>query len=112
MKKQSLDRFVDDDYASQQQKAGFNESREALNLAVTILMIGVGGLVGDAYGQQCNDSGDQIEERVGGLRQNSEAAGGDADNNLERGDGHRRQHRTGGYGALLRPHSLRTPSRT
>jgi hypothetical protein len=112
VKEQALDGFVDDDYAGQKQQAGFDEGGEIFHLAVTVLMVGVGGLVGDAHREEGNGGGDQIEEGVRGLGQNTQAASGDADKNLEGGDGYGREHGVGGYGALFRAHGFRTELRT
>ena len=48
LKKEPLDGLVNDPDASEQQQAGFDECRKTLDLAVAVLVIGVGWLVGDA----------------------------------------------------------------
>jgi len=47
MKKEAFSGLVDDPDTSQQEQAGFDEGGEIFYLAVSILMIGVGGLVGN-----------------------------------------------------------------
>ncbi len=40
--------FVDDPGAGQQQQPGFDERRKVFNFTVAVLMVGIGGLVGNA----------------------------------------------------------------
>ncbi len=82
-KNSRLRRFVDDPDAGQQQQAGFDESGEALDLAVTVLMVGIGRLVGDANREVSDRRGHQIEARVRRLGEDAQAAGGDADHHLQ-----------------------------
>ena len=82
VEEQALDGLVDDDDARQKQETGFDEGGEILDFAVAVLVVGVGGLVGDADGKERDDRGDQVEKGVGSFGQNAEAAGGDADENL------------------------------
>ena len=49
--------FIDDPGAGQKEKCGFDERREVLDFAVTVLMLGVGGFVGDANRKECQDRG-------------------------------------------------------
>ncbi len=83
---QTHDRFVDDPDAGQQKQAGFDEGGEVLDLAVAILMVGVGGLVGDSDREICEQGGDQIQSRVRGFGEDAEAARSDADDDLSAGD--------------------------
>ena len=76
MKEEALAGFVDDPDAGQQQQAGFEEGGEALDFAVAVLMIGVGGLVGDANRKIGKRRGDQVESRVRGFGEDAQAAGG------------------------------------
>ena len=78
-KEQTQRRFVDDPGTGQQKQAGFDECGKILDLAVTVLVVGVGGLVGDSDGEKCEQRSDQIEPGVSRFRQNAEAAGGDSD---------------------------------
>ena len=56
------------------------------NFAVSVLMIGVGRLVGDANGKKSHQCRDQIESGVRGFRQNSQRAGRDPYDNFQAGD--------------------------
>ncbi len=96
--------LVDDPHASQQQQAGFDEGGKVLDFAVTILVVGIGGLVGNPHRKQRDDGGDQVESRVCGFRENSQAAGADSDHHLQRGDRRGRQHGVERHPALLAPH--------
>ena len=86
MEEQTLARFVDDPDAGQQQQAGFDEGREALDLAVTVLVLGVGRLVGDTHREVGHERSHQVEPRVRRFGQNAQAAGGDSDHHLHHGD--------------------------
>ena len=79
---QAHDRFVDHPGAGQQKQAGFNEGGEVFDLAVAVLVVGVGGLVGDSDGEIGEQRRDQIEGGVRGFGENAQAAGGDADDDL------------------------------
>ena len=48
VEEQPLHCFVDDPDTSQQQQAGFDESGKVFDLAVTELVVGIGGKIGDA----------------------------------------------------------------
>ena len=61
MKKQPLDRFIDDPYAGQQQQAGFDEGRKIFKLAMSILVIGVRRLVGNPHRKKRHQRRDQIQ---------------------------------------------------
>ncbi len=52
-KKQPQTRFVDNPGAGEQQKPGLDKRGKILDLAVTILVVGIGRLVGDADGEKC-----------------------------------------------------------
>ena len=68
VKKQPRDRFIDDPDAGQQQQAGFDEGGKILKLAVTVLVIGIGGFVGNPHGKKRHQGGDQIQSGVRRLR--------------------------------------------
>ena len=87
MKEEPLARFVNNPDAGQQQQAGFDEGREAFDFAMTVLVLGVGRLVGDANREVGHRRGHQIEAGVRRLGQNAQAAGGDPDHYLHQGDG-------------------------
>ena len=71
-------------------------------------MIGVSRLVGDPDRHQRNDGRDQIKRGVQGFRKNAQAAGGDADNDFQRGNGESGQHGVPCHRALLGAHGLGT----
>ena len=99
--------LVDDPGAGQQQQAGFDEGGKVFDFAVAVLVVGVGGLVGDADRKKGQQRCDQIEPGVRGFGENAEAAGGNADYDLEAGDDDRGQYRVPRGGALLGAHQLR-----
>jgi len=68
---QTHDCLVDDPDAGQQKQPGFHEGGEVLDLAVAVLVVGVGGLVGDSNGEVGEQGGDQIERGVRGLGEDS-----------------------------------------
>ena len=70
--KQAHDRFVDDPGAGQQKQAGFNEGGKIFDFAVAILVVGVGGLVGNSDGEIGEQRGDQIERGVRGFGEDSQ----------------------------------------
>jgi hypothetical protein len=84
--KQAHNRFVDDPDAGQQQQAGFDEGRKVFHFAVAVLMVGIGGLVGDSDGQIGQRGGDEIQRGVRGLGENAQAAGGNAYHDFSAGD--------------------------
>ena len=55
--------FVNDPDTSQQQEAGFDEGGKILYLAMTVLVIGIGGFVGDADRKKSDQGGNKIERR-------------------------------------------------
>ena len=57
--------------------------------AVTVLVIGIGRLVGDANRKVGDGRGHQVEAGVRGFGQNAQAAGRHADHHLQHGDGDR-----------------------
>jgi len=64
VKKQALDGLVDDPDAGQQQEAGLDKGGEILELAVPVLVIGIGGLVGNPHGKERYQGGDQVQSGV------------------------------------------------
>ena len=78
--------LVNDPDAGEQQQSGFHESGEILDFAVTVLVLGVGGLIGNADGEECQNGGDQVESGVRGFGQDAQAAGRDSDHNLQPGN--------------------------
>ena len=101
MKEQPLGGLVDDPDAGRQQQPGFDECREVFDFSVAILVLGVGGLVGDANGEVGDGCGHKVEARVCGLGQDSQAAGGNSHDDLQAGDRHRGIDRVQRDGSLL-----------
>ncbi len=86
--KEPAHRFIGDARGQNEQQGGFGERGHALDLAVTVLMLGIGRLAGDTHGRIGEHGRSEVEERVAGLRQDRERAGHDADHGL--GGGQRR----------------------
>ena len=70
-----LHRFADHDGGEHEQQRGFGERGDALHLAVAVLMLGVGGLAGNAHGEIGQHRGREIDQRMAGFRQDRERAG-------------------------------------
>ena len=87
MKEETLDGLINDPDTSEEEEAGFDEGGKVFDFAVTVLVIGIGRLVGNTDREIGDDGGDEVESRVGRFGKNSQAAGGDADHNFESGDG-------------------------
>ena len=83
MKQQPLKRFPDNVERGQQQQACFNERRKALHFAVAVKVVGVGGLVRHAHGEERDDRGHQIENGMQRFGENSQAARGNGEKNLQ-----------------------------
>jgi len=62
-----LDRFPDDPNAGDSHEAGFEECREVLNFAVSVGMVFIGGLVGDANREEGEGRACEIEAGVSGV---------------------------------------------
>ena len=90
-----------------EQETGFDEGGKALHSSVAILMVGIGGLIGDANGKKCNQRRNQIEPGVGGFGKYAEGLGGQPNDNLERSNDERGENRTARDGALFTPHRIR-----
>ena len=73
---------------------------------MTVLVVGIGRLVGNAYREKSNYGSNQVEPGVGGFGEDAQAAGGDAHNYLEQRDGDGRKDRVAGHGPLFRPHRV------
>ena len=59
--KEALEGFENNVKRGDQQKRGFDEGGEIFKLAVAVWMTLIGGLIGNAHRQKCDDRGDQIE---------------------------------------------------
>ena len=101
VEEQPLDGLVDDPDAGDDQEEGLDEGGEVLDLAVAVGVVLVGGTVGDVDGQEGDDGGHQVEAGVGGLGQHPEAAGHEADDELDDGEENGRPDGAGGGGLFL-----------
>ncbi len=99
--------LVDYPDASNQKQTGLDEGRKILYLAMAILMVGVGRLVGDAYGKESDQGRNQVEAGVRGFGKNAETAGGDSHRDLEAGNDDGSEDGISGSGALFRAHRFR-----
>src|SRR5215470_18993242 len=77
------DGFINDPGTGEQQQSGFDERGKILELAMTILVVSICWLIRDAYGQERNNGGNQVQTRVGSFGENSQAAGRRPDDDLE-----------------------------
>src|SRR5271167_1510176 len=105
MKEQPFAGFIDDPNAGQEKQAGFDEGRKILDFPVAVLMVRVGGFVGDADRKIGYGSRYQVEARMGGFGKNTQAAAANADDNLQESDSHRGKDGVQGNRLLLLLHS-------
>ncbi len=85
----ALDRLPDHHAAEHEQERGLGKRGQALHLAVAVMMLLVRRLVADAHREVGDYRGDEIDEGVGGFRQDRERAGSEPDRGL--GDGQSRR---------------------
>ena len=90
---QALQRLPDHDAGEQEQQRSLGQRRHAFDLAVAVVVLLVGGLAGNAHREIGHHRRDQIEQRMGGFRQDCERAGGEADHGLGHGQAPRRRDR-------------------
>ena len=69
---EAADGLGDDPEGGAEHEGGFDEGGEALDFAVAVVMVFIGGAIGDADGEKGNDGGDEIDRGVCGLRQHAE----------------------------------------
>src|SRR5947209_18455477 len=93
MKKQPANSFADNPHTGDQQQASLNKGGEVLYLSVSVLMIGVSGLIGDTDRKKSDDSGQQVEPGMGCFGNESQAASREANHDLERSHGDGGEHR-------------------
>ena len=82
----AAERFADDPDAGGEHDAGFDECGEGFDLAVAVVVVLVGGTVGDLDGEEGDGGGDEVDGGVGGFAQHAERAGDDAGDEFEQGD--------------------------
>ena len=80
---QTQRRLVNNPGAGQQQQSGLDEGGEIFDLAMTVLMVGVGRLVGDADREKSQQRRNQVEPGVRRFRENAEAARAESDHDLQ-----------------------------
>ena len=64
-----LDRFADHSDGKHEQQCGFGKRADALDFAVAKLMLGIGGLAGNADGKIGQERRRKIDQGVAGFRQ-------------------------------------------
>src|SRR5947207_13444607 len=74
---------------------------------MSVLMVGIGRLVGYTNREQCNDGGNQIEGGVSCFGEDSQATGCNAYHHFENRNGHRGQHGVARDRTLLLAHGPR-----
>jgi hypothetical protein len=58
MRDKAVDRFPDDVNRRENEQRGFDECGEAFDFSVAVEMVGVGGLIGNANGEERDDGGE------------------------------------------------------
>jgi hypothetical protein len=96
----AADGLGDDPEAGDEHEAGLDEGGEALHLAVAVVVLVVGGAVGDLDGEEGDGGGDEIDGGVGGLGEHAERAGEKAGDQLEQGESEGRGDRDQSGGTL------------
>ena len=67
MREEAAKGLGDDPERGAEHEDGFDEGGEAFDLAVAVVVVVVGGAVGDADGEEGDGGGDEIDGGVGGL---------------------------------------------
>ncbi len=75
--------------AGGEHEEGLDEGGEAFNFAVAVVVVLVGGAVGDLDGEEGDGGGAEVDAGVGGLGEHAEGAGEEAGKELEQGDDQR-----------------------
>ena len=89
----ALDRLDRDADRERGEKAGLGQRRHRLDLGVAERMIGVGGLVGLAHGEQGERARADVDRVMRAFREKRERAGSQARRELERGQNRARDDR-------------------
>src|SRR5581483_2343060 len=82
VEEKTLECLKDDYDTGDKQQASFNKSRKILDLAVPVLVVGIGRFVGHTDGKQRHGCRDQVQGRMRRFRQNAQACGSDTDEDL------------------------------
>jgi len=99
----TTDGFGEDPDAGAEHEDGLDAGGEAFDLAVAVGVVGVGGSVGDLYGEEGDGGGDEVDAGVGGFGEHAEGAGEEAGEEFEKRDGEGGEHgeeRGGTLGAV------------
>ncbi len=88
----AVDGGAGDPDAGAEHEDGLEGGGEALQLAVAVVVLLVGGHVRYADGEEGDGGGDEIDEGVRGLAEHAERAGEQAGEELEQRDAERREH--------------------
>jgi len=83
----ALEGLAGDPEAGAQHQKDLEGGGEAFELSMTVVVVLVGGAVGDADGDEGNGGGDEVDAGVRGLAQHAERPGEGTGNELEQGDG-------------------------
>ena len=75
LEKETLYRLVDDPHAREEEKERFEEGRDVLNLLVTVGVVAVRRPFRDGDRPPRHDGREQVEPRMGGLREDAQAPG-------------------------------------
>ena len=98
---QPLDGRYHDPQTGHQHEPSLEKRRKVLNLRVPVLVVGIGRFVGDQHGPVDNGRSGNVEARVGGFGEDSQAVGCQARRQLHRRKHGRRQYRVQRCGTLL-----------
>jgi hypothetical protein len=79
---QARDGFPDHPDRKPEQQRGLRQRRDALDLAVTVVMLLVRGLAGDAHGEIGHHRGDEVDQRMRRFGQHRQRARGESDHAL------------------------------
>ena len=86
VKEDALNRLGDNPEARAQHDEGLNQGGERLSFAVAVVVVCVGGAVGDLDREQGDGGGDEVDGGMGRLAQHAERAGEHAGEQLEQRD--------------------------
>ena len=86
MEDDAVDGFGDDPDAGGEHDEGLDEGGERFDLAVAVVVVFVGGTVGDLDGEQGDDGGDEVDAGMRGFAEHAERAGEKAGEQFEQGD--------------------------
>ena len=85
-KKEAANGFVNDPGTGGEEQEGLEKSREVFDLAVAVAVLFIGWPARHTHRKQRHDGRDKIQSAVSNFRQDAQAAGHDADDQLEQGE--------------------------